>query len=172
VITREELREELAAHPTRNELREALAAHPTRNELREALAAYPTRDELRLALAAYPTRDELMGALAAYATRDELRAEYMSRAELERAFERFATKADLNEFREETAQSFSDLRRYMEILVEDLKAWTKTLFEGTTVRGEAAERRLTAKDDEQDQRLDDLDGRVARLESRPRRTPK
>ncbi len=60
----------------------------------------------------------------------------------------------------------------MEILVEDLKAWTKTLFEGTNARAEAAEHRLTAKDYEQDQRLDDLDGRVARLESRPRRTPK
>ncbi len=96
----------------------------------------------------------------------------MSRTELTQALERYATKVDLSEFREETAQAFSDLRRYMEILVEDLKAWTKTLFEGTTARAEVAEGRLTAKDDEQDQRLDDLDGRVARLESRPRRTSK
>jgi hypothetical protein len=130
-----------------------------------------TREELREELAAYPTRNELREALAAYPTRDELRAEYMSRTELERAFERFATKADLSEFREETSQSFSDLRRHMEILIEDLKVWTKTLFDGTNARVDALSRSVTTKDLEQDQRLDNLDGRVARLESRPRRTP-
>jgi hypothetical protein len=118
------------------------------------------------------TREELREELAAYPTRNELRAEDMSRAEFERALARYATKADLNEFREETAQAFGDLRRYMEILIEDLKAWTKTLFDGTNARIEALSRSVTTNDLEQDRRLDELDGRVSRLESRPRRTPK
>ena len=117
---------------TRDELREELAVFPTRNELRTELAA--TRDELT---------QELRQELAAYPTRSELRAEYMSRTELTQALERYATKVDLSEFREETAQAFSDLRRYMEILVEDLKAWTKTLFEGTTARAEAGPTRVS-----------------------------
>jgi hypothetical protein len=96
----------------------------------------------------------------------------MSRAELERALARYATRADLNEFREETAQAFGDLRRYMEILIEDLKAWTKTLFDGSNVRVDAVSRSVVTNDLEQDRRLDDLDDRVGRLESRPRRTPK
>ena len=59
----------------------------------------------------------------------------------------------------------------MEILF-DLKVWIQELFDETNPPLKAMDRRLTAKDHEQDQRLDDLYGRVARLESRPRRTSK
>jgi hypothetical protein len=136
----------------------------TREELREELAAFPTRDELRRN---YPSRSELRDVLDTLATKAD-QERFATKADLER----FATKAELAEFRAETAQGFVDLHRYMEILIEDLKMWTKTLFDGTNARMEAMDRRLTAKDDEQDQRLDNLDRRTARLESRPRRPPK
>lgn len=55
MVTREELREELARYPTREELRETL---------REELTRYPTREELREELARIPTREELREGLA------------------------------------------------------------------------------------------------------------
>ena len=45
----------------------------------------------------------------------------MTREELRVEFARCATKEDLATLREETAAGFADLRRYMEILYEDLK---------------------------------------------------
>ncbi len=70
------------------------------------------------------TREELREELGGYPTKEDLRTELA----------RFVTKEELGALREETAQGFGDLRRYMEILVEDLKAWTKVLFDGTNAR--------------------------------------
>ena len=56
MVTREELREELARYPTREELRKTL---------RQELARYPTREELREELARIPTREELCEGLGA-----------------------------------------------------------------------------------------------------------
>jgi hypothetical protein len=133
----------------------------TREELREELAAFPTRSELQRD---YPTRSELQQFLEPLATKEDLKR-FATKEDLER----FATKEDLADLRLETAQGFAELRRHMEILVEDLKTWTKTLFDGADARIEATDRRLEMKDVEQDQRLDNLDRRVTRLESLPRR---
>lgn len=106
----------------------------TREELREELATYPTRSELA---DRYPTKDDLRAELAAYSTRDE-------------------TRAEISVLREETAQGFADMRRYMEILIEDLKTWMKTLFDGTNARLDANNARL----DHNNARLDDTNARL------------
>jgi hypothetical protein len=106
---------------TREELREELAVFPTRAELE---GGYPTKEFLSTELARYPTKVDLRTELARYATKEDLRTELA----------RFTTKEELGALREEQAQGFGDLRRYMELLVEDLKAWTKVLFDGTNAR--------------------------------------
>jgi hypothetical protein len=60
-----------------------------------------------------------------------LRAEFPTRADLRAELSQYPTKEDLRvDFaasREETAQGFADPRRCMEILTEDMKAFTRQL---------------------------------------------
>jgi hypothetical protein len=122
-------------------------------------------------LAEIPSARTIRGGMSI--TRDELREELAA----------YSTKADLSALREETAQGFADMRRYMEILIEDFKTWMKTQFDGTNARiddtnarlagtnarVDVMNRTLTGKLVNHDGRIDALDGRVTRLESRTRR---
>jgi hypothetical protein len=140
---------------TLQDLKTELAQYPTKDDLR---AEYPTKEDLRGELARYPTKDELRAELARYPTKDDLHAE----------LEQYSPKADVAALREEMAQGFADMRRYMEILVEDLKSWTKTLFDGTKPRIDLMDHQLTGRASEHERRIDDLDIRVTRLESSKR----
>jgi hypothetical protein len=173
-LTREELREELAALPTRDELRRD---YPNRADLEAVLDTLATKEALeRFAtkenLERFATKEDL----ERFATKEDLER-FATKEDLERFatkedLKRFATKVELAELRHTMERGFTDLHRYMQILIEDLKAWTRTQFEVTNARLDAITSSFTVKDHEHDRRLDSLDMRVTRLESRPRRTPK
>ena len=95
------------------------------------------------------TREELREELARFPTREELREELA----------RFATKDDLATAKEDLANGLADLRRYMEILYEDLKGTMRTVLD--TIVG-----RMDARDVGVDRRFDDHKHRVAGLEGR------
>jgi hypothetical protein len=134
---------------TSEDLRAELAQYPTKEDLR---GQYPTKEDLRAELARYPTRDDLRADLANCATKDDL----------------YSLKADVTVLREEMAQGFADLRRYMEMLAEDMKSHARVLFDGAVARAEIGDRALGSRLDDHGRRLDGLETQVAGLESRRR----
>jgi DNA-directed RNA polymerase specialized sigma subunit len=136
MVTRDELRETL---------RQELTRYPTRDELRQELARYPTRDELRQELARYPTRDELRQEFARHATREEL-------------YEALARE------REQTTQGFADMRRYMDVLYENLQGTIQTVLETLVSRMDRLETRLGTRADDHERRLTNAENRLTRLE--------
>ena len=104
--------------------------------------------------------EDLKSELAGYATQEQLRAE----------LDRFATKEDLRTeiatLPDGTAQSSADLRRYMEILIEDLASKIRAMFDGHAARIEAFDRRVSGRLHGHDTRIGSLEGRTSVLETR------
>ncbi len=128
-----------------------------------------TREDLNADLERFATKDDLTRQLERFATKDYLARElerFASKEDLARELERFATKEDLSGFREETAQSFAHLRRYMEIMAEDLKSTVKLSIEVCIGRNVALDRRLSTKLENHQRRIGSLEGQVTVLGTR------
>src|SRR6266851_8708392 len=97
-------------------LRSSRAMSLTRGDLHVELGQF----EVRLDVDRFATKLDL----ERFATKEFVRTE----------LERFATKADVNELREEMALGFADLRRYMEILIDDVKSNSRLIVEVLTAR--------------------------------------
>jgi hypothetical protein len=70
------------------------------------------------------------------------------------------------------AQGFADMRRYMELLIEDVRSWTRVLVDGAATRTDVLDARLTAAAGAHERRLDRVETRVAKLETTLRRREK
>ena len=129
----------------------------TREDLNAELERFATKDDLARELERFATKDDLQR----FATKDDLQR-FATKDDLRR----FATKEDVCELREETAQGFADLRRYMEIIAEDLKSTVKLSIEVGIGRDEALDRRLSTKLENHKRRIGSLEGQVAILGAR------
>ena len=113
-LTREDLHAELDQFEARFDLdRFATKLDLDRFATKSDLERFATKLDLedfatKSDLERFATKSDLEG----FATKEFLRTE----------LERFATKADVNALREEMALGFADLRRYMEILIDDVKS--------------------------------------------------
>src|SRR5262245_15994947 len=124
-----------------------------------------TTEDLNALRSEFPTRQDLTRELERFATKEDLKR-FATKEDLEP----FATKEDLSreigKLREETAQSSADLRRYMEILIEDLWTKCKGMFDGLAARIDAGNRRYASQLANHESRLGSLEGRTTALEKR------
>lgn len=116
------------------------------------------------------TQNELRKELARFATKKDLER-FATKKDLERFatkedFERFATKEELSALREETAAGFADLRRYMEVLYEDLKGTLQTVLDTIIGRLDRRDVAVDQRLDGHERRLTSVEGRVTSLEHR------
>jgi hypothetical protein len=117
---------------------------------REDLHVELDQFEVRLDLDRFATKLDL----ERFATKDFLRSE----------LEPFATKADLNALRDEMAQGFADLRRCMEILIEDVRSTNRLIVETLSARIDASDTRTTTGLAGHERRIGGLETRVTGLE--------
>ena len=96
------------------------------------------------------TREDLREELAKVATRDELAA----------------LRGALHTFREETASGFADLRRYMEILYEDLRGTQRTILEAIVGRMDARDEVVDGRHQDHERRMIGLEHRVSHVEDK------
>lgn len=78
----------------------------------------------------------------------------------------FATKEDLNALRTDAAQNSADLRRFMEILIEDLQSNIHVVFDGLAARIESLHQGHTSTLERHESRIGSLELRTTALESR------
>jgi hypothetical protein len=76
-----------------------------------------------------------------------------------------ATNDSVASLREETAQGFADIRRYMEVLYEDLRSTLQTVLDTLVSRADARDPAVDRRLEAHETRLTDVELRVARLES-------
>jgi hypothetical protein len=88
----------------------------------------------------------------------------LNREDLNAELERYATKDDFVALREEMAQGFADLRRYMEILIDDVKSNGRLVIEILSARMDAMDARTSAGLAGHERRIGGLETRVTVLE--------
>jgi hypothetical protein len=145
---------------TREDLNAEIERFPTKEYLHAELDRFPTKEFLRAELDRFATKEYLHSELERFPTKEYLRAELA----------RFATKDDLFALHEEMAQGFADLRRYMEMLVDDMKSSNRLVVEILSARMDAADTRTSTGLAGHERRIGGLEMRVTVLE-RPRKRP-
>lgn len=117
MVTKDDLKHELANYLTKDDLKQSLANYPTKDDLKQELARHATKDDLKQELARHATKDDLKQELARHATKDDLKY-FATKDDLKH----FATKDDLLQMKSDLIEEIKESEGFIVSIVDKNKA--------------------------------------------------